>query len=158
MHSLIPFRDGKIVTRPGRENKKTGGFRVIMLLEKELIALRYLKQFAIILLISFCGEVLHCFIPIPVPASIYGLLLMLLALCTHTIKLSSVRETGKFLIEIMPIMFIPAAVGLLDSWGVLRPVWLPVAVITVVTTVAVMAVSGLVAQWVIRREKKEGEQ
>ena len=126
---------------------------------KELIPLRYLKQFMIILTISFLGEVLHYIIPLLVPASIYGLLLMLLALCTGIVKLSSVREAGKFLIDIMPVMFIPAAVGLLETWGILKPVWLPVVVITVVSTVLVMGVSGLVAQLVIRKdEKKEAVQ
>ena len=117
----------------------------------------YLKQMVIILFISFLGELLHTFIPLPVPASIYGLVLMLLALCTGAVKLASVRDTGKFLLDIMPVMFIPAAVGLLDSWSFLAPVWLPVVVITVVSTVLVMGVGGLVAQWVIRRERKEGE-
>lgn len=120
--------------------------------------MRYLKQLTIILFISFLGELLYYFIPLPVPASIYGLLLMLLALCTGIVKLSSVRATGKFLVEIMPVMFIPAAVGLLDAWGVIQPVWLPVAAITLVSTVLVMAAAGLVAQWVIRREKKEDAQ
>ena len=117
--------------------------------------MRYLKQFTIILFVSFLGELLHALIPLPVPASIYGLLLMLAALCTGVIKLASVRETGKFLIDIMPVMFIPAAVGLLDAWGVLRPVWFPVVIITVVSTVVVMVVSGLVAQAVIRHGRKE---
>lgn len=121
--------------------------------------MRYLKQFTIILTISLLGEVLHYFIPLPVPASIYGLLLMLAALLTGVVKRDSVREAGAFLVEIMPVMFIPAAVGLLEAWGVLRPVWLPVAVITVVSTVLVMGVSGLVTQFVIRRdERRKGEQ
>lgn len=125
---------------------------------EELIPLRYLKQFTIILTISLLGEVLHYFIPLPVPASIYGLLLMLAALLTGVVKRDSVREAGAFLVEIMPVMFIPAAVGLLEAWGVLRPVWLPVAVITVVSTVLVMGVSGLVTQFVIRRdERRKGE-
>lgn len=119
--------------------------------------MRYLKQFTIILFISFLGELLYWLIPLPVPASIYGLLLMLGALCTGVVKLSSVRESGKFLIDIMPVMFIPASVGLLDSWGVLKPIWIPVAVITLVSTVVVMAVSGLVAQVVIRRSRKAGK-
>lgn len=120
--------------------------------------MRYLKQFTIILTISLLGEVLHYFIPLPVPASIYGLLLMLAALLTGVVKRDSVREAGAFLVEIMPVMFIPAAVGLLEAWGVLRPVWLPVAVITVISTVLVMGVSGLVTQFVIRRdERRKGE-
>lgn len=120
--------------------------------------MRYLKQFSIILLISFVGELLHYFIPLPVPASIYGLVLMFVALCTGVVKVSSVKETSKFLLDIMPVMFIPTTVGLLESWGILAPVWLPVAVITVVSTVLVMGVTGLVSQWVIRREKKKEEQ
>ncbi len=121
--------------------------------------MRYLKQFTIILTISLLGEVLHYIIPLPVPASIYGLLLMLAALLTGVVKRDSVREAGAFLVEIMPVMFIPAAVGLLEAWGVLWPVWLPVAVITVVSTVLVMGVSGLVTQFVIRRdERRKGEQ
>ena len=116
--------------------------------------MRYIKQFAIIMLISFVGELLHYFIPLPIPASIYGLILMFLALCTGVIKLSAVRDTAKFLLDIMPVMFIPAIVGLLDSWGILAPVWLPVVVITVVSTILVMGVAGLVSQWVIRREKR----
>lgn len=120
--------------------------------------MRYLKQFTIILTISLLGEVLHYIIPLPVPASIYGLLLMLAALLTGVVKRDSVREAGAFLVEIMPVMFIPAAVGLLEAWGVLRPVWLPVAVITVVSTVLVMGVSGLVTQFVVRRdERRKGE-
>lgn len=120
--------------------------------------MHYLKQFTIILFVSFFGEVLHYVIPLPVPASIYGLLLMLAALCTGLVRLSSVREAGKFLIDIMPVMFIPAAVGLLDSWGVLQPVLVPVAAITLVSTVVVMAVSGIVAQGVIRLDRKSAEQ
>ncbi len=67
------------------------------------------------------------------------------------------RDAGKFLIEIMPVMFIPAGVGLMESWGILKPVLVPVCIITVVTIVTVMAVTGLLSQWVIRRDRKKGE-
>ena len=66
-----------------------------------------------------------------------------------------VKDAAKFLIEIMPLMFIPAGVGLIVSWDVLKPILLPFAVITVITTVTVMAMAGRVTQWVIRREKGE---
>lgn len=117
--------------------------------------MKYIKQFCIILVLSFIGEVLHALLPIPVPASIYGLLLMLGGLMSGIIKLEQVSDAGKFLIEIMPMMFIPAAVSLLDYWPVLQPVLIPVAVITIVTTVLVMGISGRVTQAIIRREKKD---
>ena len=108
----------------------------------------------VILAISFVGEVLKYMIPLPIPASIYGLVILFVALETGLIRLSAVKDTAKFLIEIMPLMFIPAGVGLLDSWGVLQPVILPVAVITIVSTIIVMGVSGVVTQAVIRRQKR----
>jgi holin-like protein len=117
--------------------------------------MKYIRQFGIILTVSFIGELLHELIPLPVPASIYGLILMLAALCTGLIRVSQVKEAGRFLIDIMPMMFIPAAVGLLESWDVLQPVLIPVLVITLVTTVLVMAVSGLVTQKIILSEKRK---
>ena len=85
-------------------------------------------------------------LPLPVPAGIYGLVLMLAALITGIIKLPQVEETADFLVSIMPVMFIPAAVGLMDVWGVLSKILLPVTVITVITTVMVMTVTGHVTQ------------
>lgn len=113
--------------------------------------MKFLRQFAIILFVSFLGEILHILIPLPVPASVYGLLLMFTALCTGILKQEQVREVADFLIEIMPVMFIPAAAGLLESWAFLKPIWGPVAFITVLTTIIVMAVTGRVTQYMIRR-------
>lgn len=108
--------------------------------------MKYLKQFLIILTISFCGELLNMFLPLPVPASIYGMVIMFVLLVTGLLKLEQVKEAAKFLIEIMPVMFIPAGVGLMSSWGALKPMLVPVSVITVVSLVVVMVVSGRVAQ------------
>ena len=116
--------------------------------------MKYIKQFLIIIFISFVGEILNFLIPLPVPASIYGIVIMFLALEFGLIKLSSVKETSKFLIEIMPIMFVPAAAGLLDSWNILKPSWLYYLVITVVTTFVVMAVSGIITQFLIKKSEK----
>lgn len=120
-------------------------------------AMKYMKQFSIIMAISFLAEVIKEVLPLPIPASIYGLVGMLVCLLTGIIKLKDVEETADFLVEIMPFMFIPAAVGLLDSFDVLRPILLPVLVMIVVTTVIVMAVTGKVTQFVIEREKKKNE-
>lgn len=116
--------------------------------------MKYMKQFLLILCISFLGEGLKELLPLPIPASIYGLLLLFAALELHVIRLEAVRETGRFLIEIMPFMFIPAAVGLIESWDALKEICIPVVVILVVSTVVVMAVSGRVTQFVIRKSKR----
>lgn len=117
--------------------------------------MKYIRQFSIILFISLIGEIMRLAIPLPIPASIYGLLLMLIGLSTKLIPLEAVEETSTFLIEIMPVMFIPAAVGLLDSWDSLRPILVPFLVINLLSTVVVMILTGKVTQSFMRKQKKE---
>ena len=115
--------------------------------------MKYIRQFGIILLISLVGELLHHWLPLPIPASIYGIILLFLCLEWKVISLASVKEASSFLIEIMPIMFIPAAAGLMDSWMVIKTSWVSYGAITVISTVVVMAVSGRVVQAVMKMEK-----
>ena len=119
--------------------------------------MKFLRQFMIILLLSFLGEVLKMFIPLPIPASVYGMVLMLLCLVTGILKTSQVKEAAFFLIEIMPVMFIPAAAGLIDSWKVLQPLLLPILVITVVITIFVMVVTGKIAQMIAQKRGIKNE-
>ena len=100
--------------------------------------MKYLRQFMMILLVSFLGELLKYAIPLPVPASIYGLVILFILLETGVLKLDAVKDTAIFLIEIMPLMFIPAGVGLMESWGDLNSMLVEVIVITIVSTVLVM--------------------
>ena len=113
--------------------------------------MKYFGQFIIILAVSFIGEVLSYLIPLPVPASIYGIVIMFLGLLTGLIPLKAVKETGLFLVEIMPVMFIPAAVGLIESWGVIRQSWVSYLFIMAATTAGVMVVAGRVTQLLIRK-------
>ena len=120
--------------------------------------MRYVRQFGIILVISLLGEVLHALLPLPIPAGIYGIVLLFTALEAKLLKLDAIRETSAFLLEVMPVMFVPAGVELMEKWGLLRPVWLPFVVIIIVSTILVLAVSGFVTQCVVRsRGNKEDE-
>lgn len=115
--------------------------------------MEYLKQFSIIVAITFVGIVLSSVIPLPIPASIYGLLILLFLLLTGIIKLESVRGVSKLLIQLMPIMFIPAGVGLITAWDKLSPILLPVGVITFVTTFIVMIISGKFTEALMKKDK-----
>ena len=120
--------------------------------------MKYLRQFMIILLVSFVGELLKYVIPLPVPASIYGLVILFILLETGILKLDAVKGTAVFLIEIMPLMFIPAGVGLMESWGDLNSMLVEVVVIILVSTVLVMGVSGKVTELVLKRSaNRKGE-
>ena len=119
--------------------------------------MKYVKEFGIILIVSLVGELLNYFLPLPVPASIYGLVLMLALLMTGALKLDAVEDAGKFMIEIMPVMFIPPAVGLMASWDVIQANLVAYLIIAAVTTIVVMAMSGLVTQAVLKKGKKGAE-
>lgn len=112
--------------------------------------MKILKQVAIIATISIIGELLNRTLPFPVPSSIYGLLLMLILLMTKIIKVESVDSVGKLLIKYMPIMFVPAGVGLISAWDKLAPILVPVAVITFISTIIVMIVSGKFTEKLIK--------
>ena len=120
--------------------------------------MKYIVQFEIIIAISLIGELLNRIIPLPIPASIYGMVILFTALCTGLIKLSAVKETGKFLIYIMPMMFIPATVGLLESWSVMQEFLTAIIVISLVSTVLVMVLTGHVTQLIIKLKNKEEKQ
>ena len=115
--------------------------------------MKFIKQLLIILSISFIAEVMEYFIPLPVAASIYGLVLMLIGLVTGLIPLKEVEDAADFLVEIMPIMFIPATVGIMTSIEALKQILVPLCVISIVSTVLVFGVTGRVTQGIIRRDK-----
>lgn len=125
--------------------------------------MRLIGQFLIIAGVSFAGELLSLLLPFPVPASIYGLVLMLILLMTGVVKLHQVKTAADFLIEIMPLMFIGPSVGLMESLPALQAMLLPLVVILILTTLLTIGATGLTVQALVRRrqsrapEKIEGE-
>lgn len=117
--------------------------------------MRFIRQFLIILFVSFLGEVLKAVLPLPIPASIYGLVIMLALLVLKVVKIEQVEGASMFLIDIMPLMFIPASAGLIDIWPTLKPVLIPLLIMTVISTVLVMVVSGKVTEFVIKLDNKK---
>lgn len=117
--------------------------------------MKYINQLLIIFLISFIGELLNYFIPLPIPSSIYGMILMFILLCIGVIKLDHVKEVSKFLIDIMPMLFIPSAVGIIAQVDKLKSIWFQVIIITIATTVITMVVTGLMSQLIIQIKKRK---
>ena len=117
--------------------------------------MKYLKQLLIIILFSLAGEALASLIPLPVPAAIYGLILLLIALMTGCLKAEAIADTARFGIGIMPILFVAPAVNILENWGVIAPNLVPIVVIMVLSTFIVFIVSGVITQLLLRKEGKE---
>jgi len=108
--------------------------------------MKYVFQFLRILVFCFLGEVFHSLLPFPLPASIYGLALLLLALKTGLVKLEQVRDAAGFLIAVFPLLFVPGAAGIMELGAVLKTVWLPAVLAVSLVTVLVMAAAGRITQ------------
>ena len=106
------------------------------------LVVKYVFQFLRILAFCFLGEVLHGLLPLPVPASIYGLALLLIALKAGLVKLEQVAETSKFLIAVFPLLFVPGAAGIMELGALLAQIWLPALLAVALVTVLVMAAAG----------------
>ena len=115
--------------------------------------MKYLTQFFWILLFCALGEVLAAVIPFPIPAAIYGLVLLFLALSLKIIRLEQVSDTAKFLIRVMGVFFVSPVVNILAYWGVIAPNVGSICVIILVTTVLVFGISGLVTKALLGKEK-----
>lgn len=126
-----------------------------MIVVQELSALRLLKQFTVIILLSFLGEVLHALIPFPIPANIYGIMLLFFLLERKVLRIDDVREVSDFLIFIMPLLFIPAAVGLIDVWDELRASLTAYVTIIIAVTLIVMVATGLITQWFLQNQNEK---
>ena len=116
--------------------------------------MKYLTQFVIIMGFTLLGEALQRLIPLPIPASVYGLTLLFLALCLKIVKVEQVKETGGFLTSILPILFVSPAVGIVEDWGLIADRLVPIVLILVGSTIASFGISGRIAQAIL---KKEGE-
>lgn len=115
--------------------------------------MKYLSQFCIILGFTLTGEALQRLLPLPIPASVYGLVLLFLALCTGIVKVSQVKETGAFLTSILPLLFVAPTVGIVEHWGLIRPNLLPIALLLLGSTVLTFAISGLTTRALSRKEE-----
>lgn len=117
--------------------------------------MKYLKQVVYILLFTLVGQVLERIVPFPIPAAIWGLTLLFLSLCIGVIKVEDVEDVSKFLISILPVLFVAPSVNLLAYWDVISTEIVPVVIINVLTTLLVFAVTALVTGWLLKRKGGE---
>ena len=116
---------------------------------KERFATKYIFQFARILAFCFLGEILHCVLPLPV--------LLLLALNFRLIKLEDVKEVGTYLTGIFPLLFVPAAAGVMELWAEMGEMLLPILIAIIPVTVLVMVSAGKTTQALSGRKNKEAD-
>lgn len=108
--------------------------------------MKYLSQFSIILGFTLAGEALQRLLPLPIPASVWGLALLFSALCLKLVRLDQVKEAGGFLTSILPILFVGPTMGIAEYMELLSGRLLPIALVILSTTVLTFGISGRIAQ------------
>ena len=103
--------------------------------------MKYLSQFLIIMGFTLTGEALQRIIPLPIPASVYGLALLFAALCLKIVKVEQIKETGSFLSSILPILFVSPVIGILENWQLIRPNVPAIFLLSVITTITTFAIN-----------------
>ena len=96
-------------------------------------------------------------LPLPVPTSVYGLVLLLAALNFKLVKLEDVKEVGTYLTGIFPLLFVPAAAGVMELWAEMGAMLVPILISIVPVTVLVMVSAGKTTQAMTGRKKKEAD-
>lgn len=119
--------------------------------------MRYLNQFLIILGFSLIGEVLQRIVPLPIPASVYGIALLFLALCLGLVKVEQVKDAGGFLASLLPVLFVAPTVGILENWALIRDTLLPIVLLILASTVLTFGISGRIAQAILKKGEKEND-
>lgn len=113
--------------------------------------MKYLSQFLIIMGFTFVGEALQRLVPIGIPASVWGLALLFLALCLKIVKLEWIRDVGGFLISLLPVLFVGPTVGIVEHWDIIRPSLWAIALLLVGSTVLTFGISGSLTQWMMKK-------
>ncbi len=119
--------------------------------------MKYLRQLLIILLFSFVGEVINFLLPFSIPASIYGMILLFIALSTKVVKLDQIQETGEYFLSIMLIFFVPETVGIMDTFFAYQDSMLKIIIIVIISTIVVLAITAIVSQIVAKITNKNGK-
>lgn len=116
--------------------------------------MKYLNQFLIILGFSLLGEALQRIVPLPIPASVYGIVLLFLALCFQLVKIEQVKEAGGFLTGILPVLFVAPAVNILENWALIKGSLIPMFLLVLASTVLTFGISGRIAQAIMQKGEK----
>ncbi len=103
--------------------------------------------------IYFAGEILASLFETKFPGSVIGMLLLLVSLHLKWIRVDDIRLVASFLLGYMPLFFIPAGASVMVSYVLMEGFYIQIIAITLVSTIVVMAVSGLIVQYFVRKEK-----
>ena len=101
----------------------------------------------------FLGAALKEVIPLPIPASMFGLFLLFLALCFKIIKLEWVEKGANWLLAELLLFFIPSAVGIVNYDEIISLQGAEIVGLIGISTIIVMGMTALTAEKISGRKR-----
>ncbi|AJO59288.1 antiholin-like murein hydrolase modulator LrgA [Bacillus subtilis] len=102
--------------------------------------------FAVIMLVS---NMIAAIVPIPIPASVVGLVLLFLLLCLKVIKLEQVETLGTSLTSLIGFLFVPSGISVMNSLGVMQQYGLQIVLVILLATIILLGATGLFSQLIL---------
>ena len=113
---------------------------------------------ALLLVCQLAGEAVHRLTGLPLPGSVIGMVLLLAWLAFVPRERLTLTQVTGWLTAHLSIMFVPAAVGLMEEGAILSRYGLGIVVAVVVSTLLTLAVTALVFRAVAGRAEPDGEE
>ncbi|MCD8915610.1 antiholin-like murein hydrolase modulator LrgA [Staphylococcus simulans] len=110
----------------------------------------FLHQVLVISVILLISKIIESFIPIPMPASVIGLVLMFIALSTGIIKLGEVESVGTALTNNISFLFVPAGISVINSLGILSQSPILIILLIIISTILLLLCTGFVSQILVK--------
>lgn len=120
--------------------------------------MKIIKQIGIIFTVCWVSLVIEKILPFAFPASVIGMILLLICLMTGILKMEHIQEKADFLLENMAFFFIPAGVSIINYFDVLKNSVIQLIVICVVSTVVTFAVTAYTVTFTIRLMNRRKEE
>lgn len=124
--------------------------------------MKLLVQIAVVFGICLVGEGIAAWLPIPFPSSVISMILLFLLLLAGALKPHHIKEKADFLMKHMAFFFIPAGVGIMEQYTLVKDSLLPLLLVVVLTTLITFSVAAFTVQGVLalqrRLEKKKPEE
>lgn len=95
----------------------------------------YVYQLALLSLIGLAGTIISTMIPIGIPPSILGMVILLILLIARVIRLYHIKDVAHVFLAYMGLLFIPPVVDLVDQFGLLGNQVFQFIVISVLSTI-----------------------
>lgn len=103
--------------------------------------MNFLEQFAILIAALFAGSLLKAVLPLAIPETIYGMVILFILFLTKAIKTSDVKKASETILENMSFLFVPAGVGIIENFDLFGQNFLAMVAITFITASIAMIVS-----------------